>query len=84
MLPHTVSRANGSAIIRYRALQVVRCLPWVVNNYKLDEVTTVPELRSNVAKLFKLHAKMQNPAVRLLLSITFPSLAEAYICIVEC
>ena len=46
-------------------MQVVRCLPWVVNNYKLDEVTTVPELRSNIAKLFKLHASMQNPAVRL-------------------
>lgn len=38
-------------------------MPWVVNNYNLDELTSVPELRSNVSKLFKLHANMQNPAV---------------------
>ena len=48
---------------RAACVQVVRCLPWVVNNYKLEEITTVPELRNNVAKLFKLHADMRNPAV---------------------
>lgn len=43
--------------------QVARCLPWVVNNYKLEEITTVQELRRNVAKLFKLNANLRNPGV---------------------
>ena len=45
------------------APQVARCLPWVLSNYKLEEITTVQELRSNVAKLFKLHAGVKNPGV---------------------
>ena len=44
-------------------LQVARCLPWVVNNYKLEEITTVQELRRNCAKLFKLNANLRNPGV---------------------
>jgi hypothetical protein len=43
--------------------QVARCLPWVVNNYKLEEITTVQELRRNCAKLFKLNANLRNPGV---------------------
>jgi len=41
--------------------EVARCLPWVLTNYKLDEITTVKQLRSNVAKLFKQHAHLRNP-----------------------
>ena len=66
MLRKTASRTAEAPSILFGVMQVVRCLPWVVNNYKLDEVTTVPQLRSNVAKLFKLHASMQNPAVSVL------------------
>ena len=66
MLRQTASRSAEASRMLSSAMQVVRCLPWVVNNYKLDEVTTVPQMRSNVAKLFKLHASMQNPAVSVL------------------
>lgn len=45
-------------------MQVARCLPWVVNNYKLEEITSVQELRRNVAKLFKLNSNLRNPGVR--------------------
>jgi NADH dehydrogenase (ubiquinone) 1 alpha subcomplex subunit 6 len=41
--------------------EVARCLPWVVNNYKLEEITSVQELRRNCAKLFKLNANLRNP-----------------------
>ena len=51
-------------LTRLHCCQVVRCLPWVVQNYNLDELTSVSQLRSNISKLFKLNANMQNPAVR--------------------
>jgi len=34
-------------------VQVARCLPYVLKTYKLEELTTVSELRRNVAKLFR-------------------------------
>lgn len=40
--------------------EVARTLPWVLSNYKLEEITTVRELRGNVARLFKLHSHMKN------------------------
>lgn len=46
------------------SLQIARTLPWVLSNYKLEEITTVRELRSNVARLFKLHSHMKNEGVR--------------------
>lgn len=42
--------------------QVCRCLPWVVDNYRLDELTTVPELRSNLAAMFRKYTDVQVPA----------------------
>lgn len=38
-------------------------LPWVVRNYKLEELTTVRQLRENVAKLFRKQAHVTNPQV---------------------
>ena len=52
------------------ALQVARCIPWVLTSYKLEEITTVKELRSNVAKLFKIHEGLRNEGVRLLCALT--------------
>lgn len=46
-------------------MQVCRLLPWTVNNYKLNELITVKELRSNVHALFKQNAHVTNPGVRL-------------------
>ena len=46
-----------------RALQVARTLPWVVKTYKLDELTSVGELRSNIAKLFRQHEGVRDERV---------------------
>ncbi|KAK9868478.1 hypothetical protein WJX84_011878 [Apatococcus fuscideae] len=43
--------------------EVCRLLPWTVNNYKLNELITVKELRSNVHALFKQNAHVTNPGV---------------------
>ena len=44
-------------------LQVCRVLPWVVSNYKLDELSSVPELRRNIALLFRKHSHVTAPGV---------------------
>ncbi len=36
----------------------------MVSNYKLEEITSVQELRGNVSKLFKLHSELKHPGVR--------------------
>ncbi|KAI7840448.1 hypothetical protein COHA_005874 [Chlorella ohadii] len=43
--------------------EVCRCLPWVVDNYRLDELTTVPELRRNLAGMFRKYTDVQSPEV---------------------
>lgn len=43
----------------YTRPQVCRCLPWVVDNYRLDELTTVPELRRNLAGMFRKYTDVQ-------------------------
>lgn len=43
--------------------EVCRCLPWVVQNYKLDELLTVNHLRKNVAAAFRQHANVSTPEV---------------------
>ena len=45
-------------------IQVCRLLPWTVNNYKLNELITVKELRSNVHALFRQNCHVTNPGVR--------------------
>ena len=42
-------------------LQVCRCLPWVAKNYRLEELTTVPVLRRNLATLFRKYADVRSP-----------------------
>ncbi len=54
------SRKRGLAAVN---AQVARCAPWVVQNYKLEELTTVPELRKNIAILFRKHADVSTPEV---------------------
>ena len=44
--------------------QVCRLLPWTVDNYKLNELITVRELRSNVHALFRQNSQVTNPGVR--------------------
>ena len=46
-------------------MQVCRILPWTVNNYKLDELITVPELRRNVAQQFQRHSHVTSHQVSL-------------------
>ena len=43
--------------------QVCRWIPWTINNYKLDELTTAQELRSNLSFMFKQQAHIKNPRV---------------------
>lgn len=43
--------------------EVCRCLPWVVQNYKLEELLTVQQLRKNVADAFRQHADVSTPEV---------------------
>lgn len=45
-----------------------RTLPWVVHNYKLEELTTVSQLRRNVNRLFRQYEEVKTPeAVDLLI-----------------
>lgn len=44
-------------------LQVARCIPWTIHNYHLEELITVPELRRNIAALFRKYADVQSPEV---------------------
>lgn len=36
----------------------------MLSSYKLEEITTVQELRANCSKLFKLNSQLKNPGVR--------------------
>lgn len=63
-------RAGGQAVQelqRSKPLEffreIARCVPTVVRQYKLEELTSVPELRSNVAAMFRKHSDVQMPQV---------------------
>lgn len=43
--------------------KVCRFVPWIVKNYRLDELTTSSELRANVAALFKQRGAIGDPRV---------------------
>lgn len=43
--------------------QVCRCLPWVVRNYHLEELTSVHQLRRNVASMFRKYSDVSSPEV---------------------
>lgn len=43
--------------------EICRCLPWVVKNYKLDELLTVPQLRRNISNMIRENADVQTPDV---------------------
>lgn len=44
-------------------MQVSRLLPWTMKNYNLDEITTLAELRKNVALLFRQNSQVTDPKV---------------------
>lgn len=44
-------------------LQACRMLPWAVNNFKLQEVTTVVDLRRLVNEVFKKNSHLKDPKV---------------------
>ncbi|KAL3144868.1 hypothetical protein ABBQ38_001968 [Trebouxia sp. C0009 RCD-2024] len=58
--------------------EVCRILPWVVSNYKLDELIGVRELRRNIAQQFQQHAKVTSPQVIVHPSGTVCSLVSKY------
>ncbi|KAK9804497.1 hypothetical protein WJX73_010814 [Symbiochloris irregularis] len=43
--------------------EVCRILPWTMQNYKLDELTTLSALRRNVSLFFRQHAHVTEPRV---------------------
>lgn len=43
--------------------EVARTLPWVLKNYKLEEFTSVPQLRRVVADMFRQHSQVTTPDV---------------------
>lgn len=43
--------------------EVARCVPTVVKQYKLEELTSVPELRSNLAVMFRKYSDVRSPQV---------------------
>jgi len=43
--------------------EVCRWVPWTIKNYKLDELTSAPALRSNLSFMFKQYAHIKNPKV---------------------
>ncbi|KAL3144116.1 hypothetical protein ABBQ32_003907 [Trebouxia sp. C0010 RCD-2024] len=57
--PSTTTAGKSKDFFR----EVCRILPWVVSNYKLDELITVRELRRNIAQQFQQHAKVTSPQV---------------------
>jgi NADH dehydrogenase (ubiquinone) 1 alpha subcomplex subunit 6 len=42
---------------------VARCLPYVLKQYNLQELTTVSELRSNLTKVFRRYENVEKPEV---------------------
>lgn len=58
-LPPPACLLVSSSPVVSSSLQVCRCLPWVLKNYRLEELTTVYELRRNVASLFKKYASVE-------------------------
>ena len=38
-------------------------MPWTVRNYKLEELTDIPTLRSNLAFMFRQSAQLKDPRV---------------------
>lgn len=57
--------SRHTAIEHLCSIQVSRLLPWTIKNYKLDEIVTLGELRRNVSLLFRQHANVTDPKVRL-------------------
>lgn len=43
--------------------EVCRLLPWTIENYRLNELITLPALRRNVSTLIRKHSDIQNPRV---------------------
>jgi hypothetical protein len=58
-------KSRHAAIEHLCSVQVSRLLPWTIKNYKLDEIVTLGELRRNVSLLFRQHANVTDPKVRL-------------------
>ncbi|KAL4440228.1 hypothetical protein ABPG75_003229 [Micractinium tetrahymenae] len=44
-------------------VEVCRCLPWVLKNYHLEELTSVEQLRRNVASMFRKYSDVSSPEV---------------------
>lgn len=62
-LGSSVARARGSSLKSlefYR--EVARCLPTIMNQYKLGELTTLAEMRRNVSDLLRKNSTVKDPA----------------------
>ena len=48
--------------------QICRTLPWVIQTYKLEELTTLSDLRHNINQMFRKYSEVKSPeAVDLLI-----------------
>ena len=59
---HTVSPISQSKGVEFFR-EVARCLPSIVKQYKLDELTSVSELRKSLAQMFRVNEGVKDPAV---------------------
>ncbi|KAG7670505.1 hypothetical protein Ndes2526B_g00264 [Nannochloris sp. 'desiccata'] len=55
------STSSSKAIAFYR--EVARCLPYVLKQYNLQELTTVSELRHNLTKVFRKYENVEKSTV---------------------
>lgn len=47
----------------YPLSQVSRLVPWAIRNYRLEELTTISELRKNLSHLFRKYETVKDPKV---------------------
>lgn len=56
---NTVSKPKAVEFFR----EVCRCLPWIVTQYKLEELTSVSKLRKSLSQMFRQNEDVQQPEV---------------------
>ena len=62
-LPAVVSGSHTAIDEKAFTTQACRMLPWAINNFKLQEVTTVVDLRRLVNEVFKKNVHLTDPKV---------------------
>lgn len=52
----------GCSPIGMVVLQVARCLPTIMRQYKLEELTTMAEMRRNVSDMIRKNSQVKDPS----------------------